>query len=302
MPLISVIVPIYNSEKYLDKCLDSISNQSYKNLEIILINDGSTDSSLDICKKWKKKDKRIVLIDRENKGVSESRNEGLEIAKGDYISFVDSDDYLDKDCFKTLMKNNKDYDIIVFNYYITNHNIKKIGITDDIQNDFLTEIFYNNVKGYLWNKLYKKALLNRVKFDKTITMCEDLLFNYRIACKKNINYYYCNLPLYYYFQNENSAVKKFDSDLTKFYAYIQIIELLNNFKYAEDKKVEFMISYKCFKEKNIYVRNDEQIEKRYKMYIKDILLKKSKVKNKLKILFITLFPKIYMKMKESDFQ
>ena len=100
---ISIIVPIYNTEKYLKRCLDSLIKQEYENIEIILINDGSTDGSLQICEEYKNKDNRIVLIDKIHTGVSHTRNIGLENVSGDYIGFVDSDDYIDKDMFKNLM-------------------------------------------------------------------------------------------------------------------------------------------------------------------------------------------------------
>src|SRR5690606_32725285 len=93
-PKISIIIPIYNASAFLEKCIDSVINQSYDNLEIILINDGSTDSSLDICKKYANSDDRIKLINKENGGVSSARNMGLEVVTGDYIGFVDSDDYI----------------------------------------------------------------------------------------------------------------------------------------------------------------------------------------------------------------
>ena len=104
MKKISVIVPIYNVEKYLEKCLESIINQTFINLEIILINDGSTDFSGSICEKYKNKDNRIILIHKKNEGLSAARNKGLSIATGDYISFVDSDDFLDLNMYEILYK------------------------------------------------------------------------------------------------------------------------------------------------------------------------------------------------------
>ena len=100
---ISIIVPIYNTEKYLERCLQSILNQSYRNIEIILVNDGSDDNSLAICNKYKDKDKRIIVIDKKHTGVADTRNIGLEKASGNYIGFVDSDDYIDIDMFKKLI-------------------------------------------------------------------------------------------------------------------------------------------------------------------------------------------------------
>ena len=102
--LLSVIIPVYNVEPYLEQCLDSVINQTYKNLEIICINDGSSDNSLKILEKYQKKDSRIKLINQKNKGLSEARNAGLDVAKGEYIAFVDSDDYLELNAYKEAMK------------------------------------------------------------------------------------------------------------------------------------------------------------------------------------------------------
>ena len=101
--LLSVIIPVYNVEPYLEQCLDSVINQTYKNLEIICINDGSTDNSLKILEKYQKKDNRIKLINQKNKGLSEARNAGLDVAKGEYIAFVDSDDYLELNAYEEAM-------------------------------------------------------------------------------------------------------------------------------------------------------------------------------------------------------
>lgn len=105
--LISVIVPIYNVEKYLEKCLKSIVNQSYNNLEIILVNDGSTDGCLDIIEKYKKLDDRIKVINKKNGGLSDARNCGMKVANGDYVAFIDSDDFLELDMFEYILKRNE---------------------------------------------------------------------------------------------------------------------------------------------------------------------------------------------------
>ena len=110
LPKISIIVPVYNVENYVSKCLDSIINQSYKNLEIIIINDGSTDKSGEICEYYSAKDDRMVLIHQKNQGVSMARNNALDIAAGDYIGFIDSDDWIAPDMYSTLYKNAIEYD------------------------------------------------------------------------------------------------------------------------------------------------------------------------------------------------
>ena len=118
MKKISIIVPIYNSETYLRRCLISLINQKYNNLEIILVNDGSTDNSLSICKEYEKKDSRIKLINQLNKGVAHTRNIGLDVATGDYITFVDSDDFIDKNMYSELIENIDSCDIAVCRYVI----------------------------------------------------------------------------------------------------------------------------------------------------------------------------------------
>lgn len=107
--LVSIIVPIYNTEKYLKKCIDSILVQTYDNLEVILVNDGSSDDSLNICKKYESFDSRIRIIDKKNGGLSSARNAGLDVCKGDYITFVDSDDYLEKEAIELLVKAGNQY-------------------------------------------------------------------------------------------------------------------------------------------------------------------------------------------------
>lgn len=115
--MISVIIPIYNMEKYLDRCINSITEQSYKNIEILLINDGSTDNSLKICKKFQKEDERIKFFSMNHQGVSIARNLGIEKAKGKYIMFIDSDDWIEKDTIKTLYENIKNNDMSICSYH-----------------------------------------------------------------------------------------------------------------------------------------------------------------------------------------
>ena len=110
MPLISVIVPIYNVEKYLDRCVDSIINQTYKNLEIILVDDGSPDNCPQMCDDYAKKDSRIKVVHKENGGLSDARNVGMEVATGEYVSFIDSDDYISLDFYETLLETIVDND------------------------------------------------------------------------------------------------------------------------------------------------------------------------------------------------
>lgn len=172
--LISVIVPVYNVEKYIKKCINSIITQSYNNIEIILVDDGSTDSSGKICDLYKKLDNRIIVVHKINGGLSSARNEGLNIAKGKLISFVDSDDYIEKDFLKELKDNmrkyNSDISICNINYIKDGKKIiKNKYLIDDFYvsgKDKFNTIFneYDSISVYAWNKLYKIELFNNVRF------------------------------------------------------------------------------------------------------------------------------------------
>jgi glycosyltransferase involved in cell wall biosynthesis len=107
--MLSIIVPVYNSEAFVGRCIESVLNQSYKDFELILVNDGSTDSTLEVCNEYAKKDKRVIVLNRKHSGVSKSRNAGLDRAKGDYITFIDSDDYVDKERYTITIAAMKKY-------------------------------------------------------------------------------------------------------------------------------------------------------------------------------------------------
>ena len=201
-PLVSVIIPVYNVEKYLEKCLDSIINQTYKNLEIICINDGSTDSSLEILQKYAEKDNRIKVVNQENKGSGATRNVGLEIAQGEFISFIDSDDFVDKNLYKNCIeKITPDIDVIVFGAKTVNLKNNKIYSgqysSKSFHKDFnLNDLF--NICTVAWNKLYRHSLLNEhsIIFDTPKTGEDQTFFIKVVLNAKNI----CVVKkdLYYY--------------------------------------------------------------------------------------------------------
>lgn len=175
-PLISVIIPVYGVEKYIAQCLESVINQTYKNLEIIVVNDGTKDRSADIAKEYAAKDSRIKVYDFKNGGPSVARNRGLEIVTGEYISYLDSDDWLDTKMYETLleaaMKN--DADMVKCGIIETN------GVTEDkitfsdikIINNEQNKAFENYFNGILWtvvwNGLYKKELAKKIKFPDNV--------------------------------------------------------------------------------------------------------------------------------------
>lgn len=209
-PLISIIVPIYKVEPYLRRCLDSIVNQTYTNLEIILVDDGSPDGCPQICDEYAAKDKRIVVIHKENGGLSDARNAGLDICKGEYISFVDSDDWVEKEYIDFLLKNSQQYDADIL---IVNHDLAEAGtiIASEPFEEFFvsgSDAFKKIISsqtihlGVSWAKLYKRSLFSKIRFPKG-KIHEDDYTSYKLIYGAN---YVCaiNRVLYHYYQRADS--------------------------------------------------------------------------------------------------
>ncbi len=222
---VSVVVPVYNVEKYLDRCIESIVNQTYTNLEIILIDDGSPDNCPKMCDDWAKKDNRIKVIHKENGGQADARNLGLEISAGEYISFVDSDDYCEKTqiekCLKNALENNSD--VVIFSWNIDNggkitpvhFELEKLYSNNKAVKENLLKSFYTNKNIGLfgpWNKLYKAEFLkkNNLHFDVNDIRCEDYWFNFRVFHCANIVTFFDEC-LYFYFQNADSTTHNIDN-------------------------------------------------------------------------------------------
>lgn len=215
---ISVIVPIYNSEKHLKKCIDSIINQTFKDIEIILIDDGSTDNSLAICRELKKDDERIIILSQMNSGPSHARNLGIKMAKGNYIIFVDSDDYIDSKMFDEMYYKMIDgkFDMVMCGYDIVDLNktyhIKSKFFGEyylDEKNVFLEQLYTSDydIISSVWNKLYKKNIIdkNNILFDCSLIRAEDFWFNFSYL--KNIKkVYVLDKYFYKYVQNDTSIM------------------------------------------------------------------------------------------------
>ncbi|MGN0521374.1 MAG: glycosyltransferase family 2 protein [Eubacterium sp.] len=201
--LISVIVPVYNSEKYLDKCIDSIVSQTYENLEIILIDDGSPDSCPQKCDEWAKRDSRIKVIHKENGGVSSARNCGLDIASGDYITFIDSDDFAETDMLEIMVNGAvcNDADIVVCGFIFDTVD----GLSDEIKctdalyhgSEIIKNYVLDNIRPEACSKLFKKSVIKSIGFNCSYGYAEDLLFNYyafkeskTVACIDECRYHY----------------------------------------------------------------------------------------------------------------
>ena len=211
-PLISIIVPIYKVEPYLRRCLDSIVNQTYTNLEIILVDDGSPDACPQICDEYATKDNRIVVIHKNNGGLSDARNAGLNISKGDYISFVDSDDWIDKQYVETLLTliKTENSDIVFgenepfHTNYSTQNKKKQYFVTNYTQLGSLEVLFSKNLVSHTvpWGKLYKRELFVNVRFP--IGRFHEDEFTTYILFSKSSKITYTNACLYFYRQRANS--------------------------------------------------------------------------------------------------
>lgn len=251
---ISIIVPIYNVDKYLEECLESLINQTYRNIEIILINDGSTDSSLEICKRYKKVDKRIVLIDKKNEGVSKARNIGLKKASGDYLMFVDSDDYLELNAIELLSQNVSKETLVMFGYNRVYRNcIVKKGeyLVINSQTEMERSIFLNdNIGGFIANKIFNRQLIidNDILFNENLSYCEDLMFvcDYIKCCK---NFKYINVPFYNYRMRKSSVSYSFltGKNVSILNTYELLLKKFEDEVIVNNIKYRYIESYYIFK-------------------------------------------------------
>lgn len=259
-PLISVTVPIYNVEEYLNRCVESIVNQTYQNLEIILVDDGSPDHCPQMCDEWVEKDKRIKVIHKQNGGLSDARNAGLKIATGEYISFIDSDDYIASDFFATLLavmeKENSDVvECSVVKFYEDERFEKysdNLAVTTSQTESALSGLIAENpFHQHVWNKLYKVDCLKGILFPVG-KLNEDEFWTYQVFGRAQ-KVSKINKTMYYYFQRsdsimgENYSIRRLDALEGK----------LNRQKYIEKNypnlvvqaKIDFygscMFAYQC---------------------------------------------------------
>lgn len=217
--LITVVVPIYKVEKYLEKCIDSIIKQTYENLEIILVDDGSPDKCPQICDEYAKNDSRIRVIHKENGGVSSARNIGMENARGKWIAFIDADDWIEEKYFEKMLDRVKtnDADIVLcgYNRVMPNCNIKINSNGGDEKvnaKEYLIKVLNPQTGyGFVHMKIIKKQVIGDTRFDTDLKVGEDALFNIEISKKINTAIL-VKEALYNYRNNSESVVKKFDKN------------------------------------------------------------------------------------------
>lgn len=229
--LVSVIVPVYNVKEYLKQCLDSIVNQSLKEIEIILVNDGSTDGSEDICKEYLEKDGRIILINQKNAGLAAARQAGLDIARGEYIGFVDSDDWLELSMYEEMYitAKNNDVDIVFCNVYRDESKKEQIyfnpgfydrkGMEEVIFPRLLANFDENKNECTLrwcnWLRIYRRGLIekNNIRFDSRFRRCQDLPFTFECTIHANNYYYLGDRYLYHNRMNFESLSKGYTKNM-----------------------------------------------------------------------------------------
>lgn len=237
MKKVSVIVPAYNAEKYLEACLDSICEQTYPVLEILVVDDGSKDLTASIIRSRAEQDARIIPYYNENHGVSYSRNFGLEHCTGEYVTFVDADDLVAPDFIAQMIHDleEADADIAVIGVAkskLFEPEMFTNGVTSTYEESEMLKQVFGAFEGFVCNKLYRKSLLQTksIRLEQSIAVCEDLLFNviYLLNCKKAV--YNCGQK-YFYRQIENSASNRLDNpkwfDAMK--AYQKIIRLVKDY-------------------------------------------------------------------------
>lgn len=225
---ISVIIPAYNAEKYISRTLKSVCNQTYKNLEIIIVDDGSTDNTFYICKTFKEQDNRISVYHKANEGVTKARDFGISKASGKYLAFVDSDDTIELDIYEILYNNIIKYDadishcghkLILQNNDIEYHfNTKKLVIQDN-NKGIIDLIAGDSIEPGLWTKLYKKELFDNLDYDKSMKINEDYVINLLVFSRSQKSVFF-DIPLYNYFMNDNSG----SHQKTKHYYYLDILK------------------------------------------------------------------------------
>ena len=226
MKTVSVIIPVYNVELYLKKCVDSVLKQTYPHLEIILIDDGSPDNCPRICDEYAKKDKRIQVIHKQNGGVSSARNAGLDVAFGEYVCFIDSDDYIEADMVEKLVegieKNNGDVCICGYSVDIYSESGDEVSNRDvfppysniDKQLSLREYEYILGICGYAWNKLYRREFLQKynLRFQEKISLFEDLLFNSSVFCASaKVSFIHYSGYHYIQRQRETLGVKYFEN-------------------------------------------------------------------------------------------
>ena len=301
--LVSIIIPVYNTSAYIDRCLDSVTKQSYNNIEIILVDDGSTDDSYEKCLSWAKKDDRIKIITQENGGLSAARNAGLDVCKGEYIQFLDSDDKIGQDMIKKMIseieKNNADLAACAFYNIYEDKTLKgsmKAGII--IGNDIVKSMFSPGFFLSSCNKIFKRNLLlsetgQFIKFTKGL-LSEDSVWLSEILPKAK-RAIYVDIPFYYWYRRSDSLtrgsgeVRLDERAMTEITAFEKVAknckEAGDDVYEAANKRLFVILKQKLFA---AYRKKDKKLTKELNTKIKNVL-KEYKPSNKVDKIVVIKF-------------
>ena len=271
-PLITIIIPVYNTEKYIARCLDSVVKQTYKELEILVIDDGSTDSSYQICNEYALKDDRLKLIHQDNQGLSISRNNGMELATGEYIAFVDSDDWIALNMMEVMIESAMKYNqlLVDCDFISSEAKAKQVSspkIADEtnvcVENsiDSLERIIISNSYA-VWTRLYHKSLMENVSFKKN-KILEDVPFTLEILSKVT-KVIHVELPLYIYY-TENTSIIRSCYNLKKLNS-IDMVLKLNDYRHLYNKTTiayvnANIINFLCYNYNALF--ENESLDKDY---------------------------------------
>lgn len=228
-PTLSIIIPVYNTEKYIHRCINSILTQEFQDFELLLINDGSTDNSQSICESYAQKDQRIKVINKKNGGVSSARNLGLDNARGKFVTFVDADDYIFPSIYSIMISKYQEDAQVIVGFQLDN---RIVSYTESSLNLFNAIQLLNTTNGsncgYIWHRLFNRNLIKDLRFDTNLSFGEDGIFWFNYIARNNINkFIFSNYIGYYYFKDNvaqtSLSFKKRDSE-----EYIYLIEQLSN--------------------------------------------------------------------------
>ncbi|MDO5425570.1 MAG: glycosyltransferase [Eubacteriales bacterium] len=247
-PTVSIIVPVYNAENYLERCIESVLRQEYTDFEVLLVDDGSTDASGEICDRYAALDGRIRAIHKENTGVSETRNLALREAKGTYLQFLDSDDWITADATKLLVRAATEHhcDLVITDFYrVVGERVSRKGDIEEnrvlTKAEFAERMMENPADfyyGVLWNKLYRRELVEKygLSMDSRISWCEDFMFNLEYLMHAE-TVFALQVPIYYYVKRKGSLVSQSSSITKSIRMKMTVFEYYNNFyKNVYDEK------------------------------------------------------------------
>lgn len=280
---VSVIVPVYNREKTLRRCIDSILSQTFTEFEVLLIDDGSSDNSPEICKDFAEKDDRVCFVPlKQNGGVSAARNKGIKLSKGDYILFCDSDDYVTPNWIDVLYRTAKNNpgSFVIGNYYrhLIDNNVVGSDLPDCNEVIYFDKLDYyylykSRLAFFIWCKIYNKKMLEKfdIAFDECVSLGEDELFNinYYIHCANSV---YINEKLYYYVQHSGETLSTvsyyrfYDALKTLFYPRLSVISEKDKNEFYDDMFHRFYCSLE-----RIFDKSNKMTEKEKKEYCRYIL-------------------------------